>query len=795
MVQLKRWALALIPVAMFGGYSVYPAMAFLAFGCLVPWVILYTDDRAPKVSSFYYFVTALAVWIATYNTTIQYGWYVPLIMGLVLFPFWLPFAPVLKRIHHRFTVPRSLTVPLVWVSVEWLRATFTMSNLEIYCLGYSQARFPAFIQIAEITGVYGVTFMVASVSGWFADLYFAFRDNRWSLMAALRNKRIWICASIIFAAYAAVGIYGVLRLRSIETEPGPGIALVQPAVKHNMRNIFGVQMTQLLLSETGVEPGEADLIVWPENAILDYVDRQVYMEDLAWLSRRKEALMLIGAMGRSEERAGRGTNGAFLIDGEGTILGSYAKQSLFPWTEYVPGDDFLARWWPAAHRFHRKLTRMAWGLVPAALPGTETKLFDLPWNGRTLKFSTLICFENAFPKIPAEAGRGGAKFFVNITSEGAAGGPVQEQLLRIAIFRAVENRMSYVRAGNDGISGFIGPKGDVISLLRGARGWTINVPGVHIDRVPLYKGGRTPYAVSHDAFVKVVLAVTAVLFLLSFRRRRTVAAAAAAAAMVIVLAGCGGGFGPGEDAGRVDAALRQGRELHAQGRFAEAIPHLADACATQDGCRLAIAPIADSFEKSASLEDAVIFFERVIDRYPELKSRALAHRGNFQNRCHDPLGAVESLRRSIELQPSAFAHARLGTILMELKQEEEALESLEKAVELAPGDGQYLYAYGRALRLAGRLEEAEAILADTVARYPAYGAAWTNLGRVRLQRGDVEAARRALRAALRVEPKNIEALFTLARIALREGDLARAEAITRQLISVEETLGRGNRLE
>jgi apolipoprotein N-acyltransferase len=795
MVQLKRWALALIPVAMFGGYSIYPAMAFLAFGCLVPWVILYTDDRAPRVSSFYYFVTALAAWIAIYNTTLQYGWYVPLIMGLVLFPFWLPFAPVLKRIHHRFSIPRSLTVPLVWVSVEWLRATFTMSNLDIYGLGYSQARFPAFIQIAEITGVYGVTFMVASVNGWFADLYFTLRENGWSIVATFRKRRILAGASIILAAYAAVGIYGMLRLRSVETEEGPSIALVQPAIKHNMRNIFGVQMTQLLLSETGVKAGEADLIVWPENAILDYVDREVYMEDLAWMSRRKDALMLIGAMGRSEERAGRGTNGAFLIDGEGKILGSYDKQSLFPWTEYVPGDDFLARWWPAAYRLHRRLTRMAWGLVPAALPGKETKLLEMPWNGRTLKFSTLICFENAYPKIPAEAGRGGAKFFVNITSEGAAGGPVQEQLLRIAIFRAVENRMSFVRAGNDGISGFIGPKGDVISLLRGARGWTINVPGVHVDRVPLYKGGRTPYAVSHDAFVKVVLAVTAVLFVLGFRRRRTVAATAIAAAVMIVLAGCGGGIRPGEDSGKVDAALRQGRELHGQGGYAEAIPHLADACATREGCRLAIAPIADCLEKSAAYEDAVVFFERVIERYPELESRALAHLGNFQNRAYDPLGATQSLRRSIDLQPSAFAHARLGTILLELRQEEEALISLEKAVELAPGDDQYMYAYGRALRLAGRLEEAEAILADTVARYPAYGAAWTNLGRVRLQRGDVEAARRALLAALRVEPKNIEALFTLARIALKEGDLAKAEKITLQLIQVEENLGRGQRLQ
>ena len=86
---------------------------------------------------------------------------------------------------------------------------------------------------------------------------------------------------------------------------------------------------------------------------------------------------------------------------------------------------------------------------------------------------TKLYDENTYPPIPAEAGRLGARFFINITSEGLVGGPIQEQLLRICILRAVENGIPYVRAGNTGISGFIDAEGRVRSVLRGRRGGSI----------------------------------------------------------------------------------------------------------------------------------------------------------------------------------------------------------------------------------------------------------------------------------------------------------------------------------
>ena len=106
------------------------------------------------------------------------------------------------------------------------------------------------------------------------------------------------------------------------------------------------------------------------------------------------------------------------------------------------------------------------------------EILEFPWRGGTSRFAPLICVENTYPPLPASAGRIGADFFLNITSEGLVGGPVQEQLLRIAMLRAIENRMSYVRVGNTGISGVIDATG------RPALGWAVE-PGPSLAESPL----------------------------------------------------------------------------------------------------------------------------------------------------------------------------------------------------------------------------------------------------------------------------------------------------------------------
>jgi apolipoprotein N-acyltransferase len=520
MTLVVRAALAFLPALMLGLYASYPMLAFLPWVALVPWVVLYTADRGERVPWSWYFAGAFATWILQYPQAWKFGWYAPIVMGLVCIPWWLPFAPVLARLHGTLRLPRSLAVALAWTALEWLRATFTVAHFDLYRIGYSQARFPILVQFADLTGVYGVTFLVAAANGWLADWIFAARERGW--LGALRAPRVRWGAAAILASIALLSGYGTWRMAGVRHEPGPTLALVQPNLPHSADSALELHLAHIAWTREAVPPGKVDLIVWPENAILDDIRREgAYLEDLGALAREKKSWILVGALASVPDRPGGFANGAWLVDPEGTIRGEYRKQLLFPWSEYIPGDAFLGQWLPPLQRAHRYVTRLAWGVQPPGVPGERMEILEFPWRDRVVRIAPLICVENTYPPLPAAAGRLGADFFLNITSEGLVGGPVQEQLLRIAMLRAIENRMAYVRVGNTGISGVVDATGRTTAILRGENGSTINTPGVLLAEVPFSNAAKTPYSTSRDLFALAVVLATALLLAASFAPRRT----------------------------------------------------------------------------------------------------------------------------------------------------------------------------------------------------------------------------------------------------------------------------------
>ncbi len=509
-----RLGLALLPALLFGFYARYPTLASLSYWVLVPWVLLYADDRHEKVPLGYYALGAYVAWAALYHAAAIRGWYVPFAMGVFGLPPWLLFAPALRRAHRLSRLPRTLTVPVLWTACEWLRSEITLGHFDLFALGYSQARFPALVQVADVTGVYGVSFLVAAVNGLVADLLFALRDRKGSVGAVFRSRRIVWSVSGVAVAFLAVAAYGWFCLTTARETEGPAVALVQPNVRHAMWRVSGVHLSQLVLTERQVPAGAADLIVWPESAVLDYIGSdRVYLEDLGWLSRRKGAPLLVGALERSETVPGRAHNVAVLVDEEGKILGEHRKRLLFPWTEYLPFDDVFESVSPSLHRWHRSLVRRVWGGMGIDLPGERAELLRLPWRGGDLPFGVVLCHEHIYPPAASEIARLGPRFIVNPTSEGEAAGAMQEQMLRISMLRAIESRVAYARCGNSGISAIVDAQGRRRSILRGERGRTVLDAGVLLDHVPLSPGGVTLYAHSRDAFAKGLVLLSLVLLL------------------------------------------------------------------------------------------------------------------------------------------------------------------------------------------------------------------------------------------------------------------------------------------
>jgi len=787
-------ALALLAPLLFGAYSRWPALAFLGYFMLLPWTLLYTDDRAPRRSTLWFLPSAYVTWLALYPQVTRYGTAGMLALALIFMLPWVPFPWVMRSIHRAFRWPRAITLPLVWVAAEWFRTTVSLAHIDFYRLGASQARFPLLIQVADVTGVYGLSFLVAAVTGLMADALFAWRDRGFGLRSLVADGRVRAGALAVAGLLVAVLGYGAFRLETARQEEGPKLAGVQPNVAHTIRNAVGVHLAQMRLAEREIPAGEVDLIVFPENAVLDFIQREgAYLDDLRWLGRTKRAPMLVGALGEAPGRPGKTTNVAYLLDEQANVIDRYTKILLFPYGEYIPFDDWFRRNAPEVYRVHRVLARAGWGFLATGTPGKAMNLLHMPWRGGELPLAVLICNENTYPPIPTAAGRLGARLFVNITSEGSVGGPVQEQLLRMCMLRAVENRIPYVRVGNTGITCVIDAQGRMRQLLRGHHGGAINDVGVMIADVPLSPGGRTLYSRSGDAFAKACVGLALLLgfaSLLRWRRGapRAVEKLALAALTLTTLVACHPVPHVGHDPGAARAAFERCRDRFARGPAAcdETIDLVAAACADPEICEQALPYAADCFNATGRIEAGVVFFGEIVEAQPTLVGPAEGYRAFFLDRAGYLGAAAEAYRRSLEAAPKPEIWLRLGRLQSRLGQNEQAAISFERA--------NARFQYGRSLRRNGNLEEAERQLEAVVAGDRRdQGPAWVDLGRIREQRGLEDQAVSAFRRAIEVDTDNIEARFMLARRALRRGDDAELDRLIAEIQTIEATLGRGPR--
>src|SRR5262249_8525047 len=150
----------------------------------------------------------------------RWGWFAPPALAACYTPAWIAF-PLLMRPIRKLSLPRALTLPIVWVAVEWLRVATAVGHFDIYVLGYSQARFIRLAQIGDLLGVYGVSFLVATWNGLLADAYFAWRDGGGGFAALRADRRLVRSAYAVLGGFLLAVVYGALRLATLRTEPGP----------------------------------------------------------------------------------------------------------------------------------------------------------------------------------------------------------------------------------------------------------------------------------------------------------------------------------------------------------------------------------------------------------------------------------------------------------------------------------------------------------------------------------------------------------------------------------------------
>lgn len=491
---------------------IQPGLFWLHTVALVPWIVLLTRPRRRWTWGFFLLGVCgfLAIAFGPFSTLSKV---VPVTALVCLGPLMLPFALILRGVATRRAVPLVLLVPVAWVLAEYVRARFSLGNFgELYPLAAAQTRLTPLIQVADLTGLYGVSFLVAATNGAAVD--------GWRLWRAGQRRRAAIPVLAAVALFAAAWGYGVTRLETLRVdERGPRIAVIQPNEVHyrDPAKTRGIFDRQLALVRSAVAPGAADLIALPENAV-DYPwsADPYYAYGLGKLARERRAPVLAGAFSWASEAEETLHTSAYYLDAEGELLGRYDKLYLIPWAEYLP-FGWLGE---SIQRRHAELVRRAIGYFAPGVHGRELAVFPLEHGGATLRFATPICYEIAHPVFVRRAVAAGADFLVNLSSEGLFGAPLYRHMWALASLRAVESRVAIVRVGNNGISGFIDPAGRTRSVVRGdetGRPWLET--GTLIDRVPLAGPPGSVYSRRGDLFAWLCAAVAVGLLVWSLLPR------------------------------------------------------------------------------------------------------------------------------------------------------------------------------------------------------------------------------------------------------------------------------------
>jgi apolipoprotein N-acyltransferase len=340
-------------------------------------------------------------------------------------------------------------------------------------LGASQSGLTPLIQVAAVTGVYGVSFLVA----WFSVAL---------MLAGLRlirePGRRWVCMSEMVLPMLAVALAMAWGFRRIQSAPAESrslkVALVQPSIPqvliwdhHEDSNRFAqvMELSRLALA------GKPDLLVWPEAAMPSFTEENY--QALTNLVATHHAWLVFGAddferrAGTTDPDDGDAFNAAFLLNREGRYVSRYRKQQLVIFGEYVP----LARWLP----FLKHLTPVGVGFAEGAGP-VEFTLAD----GRATA-SVLICFEDVFPHLGRRNVTADTDFLLNLTNDGWFGESAAHwQQAVTAVFRAVENGVPLVRCTNNGLTCWIDGFGRLRQILA-TEGGSVYGPGFMAFELPL----------------------------------------------------------------------------------------------------------------------------------------------------------------------------------------------------------------------------------------------------------------------------------------------------------------------
>jgi apolipoprotein N-acyltransferase len=450
--NLKKTALSILSGLLAFGAFPPLEMSPLAWVSFVP--LFFVIRKCGLKEAFWYsylagavFFGCLLYWLP--NVTVPGAVILVLVLGL----FYAAFG-VAARIVFKYSMNLFL-VSFFWVILEYVRAHL-FTGFPWGILAHSQYRNINLIQLADIMGAYGVSFVVMT----FNAAFFAF-------LARSKRRISYMMFALLFIITATS--YGIYRIENIMLGGSARISVVQGNIPQNMKwdENFVEEITETYSSLTEKAAAERpDMIVWPETAYPYLAEEgEPFAPEISSLSARLGVPILAGLV---YEEGTTYFNSAAFFAGDGQKIEIYRKIHLVPFGEYVPFEEHIK-----GFRGHIDKPIGDFGR------GKERKLFtlrsvreevgldgSLKRTTNFYKFGVLICFEDVFPYLSREFVLSGARILINITNDAwFADTAAARQHMQSSVFRAVENRVPVVRAANTGISCFIDPTGRVVSAV------------------------------------------------------------------------------------------------------------------------------------------------------------------------------------------------------------------------------------------------------------------------------------------------------------------------------------------
>jgi apolipoprotein N-acyltransferase len=417
-------------------------------------------------------------------------------------------------VRKRTSLPLALVAPPLWVAQEYVRSHFFFLGFPFMLLGHSQYLHPSVIQIASITGTYGLSYLIVLVNAIVAEMILFSRQSERSV------KNLFSCSGPLLTRIA-------LGILCLVVTVSYGFSVIADPAEYDQERIALIQGNIPRSSEWS--PGYSDeilgkyanltrqssqrtpkLIIWPESAVPGYVLQNGSLrEQVASLAKEVGTYLLVGnsEYGKFENQELKRKyvskkqtlyhNSMVLFSPQGQVEGRYRKIELVPFGEYIPLKDYVR--WPKA-------------IAPVEanfLPGDEFTVFDV---GGT-PVATMICWEVMYPELFREFVKRGAALIVSAhNAVWFNESPVTYQYLAVSAILAAQHRRAVATVGNTGATALTDPYGNIVKRLRSPDDRELFVEGILVGDIAI-SHDMTFYTKYGEVFAFLQLAVCGLLLL------------------------------------------------------------------------------------------------------------------------------------------------------------------------------------------------------------------------------------------------------------------------------------------